>query len=80
MQVVFDAGENGTSFDQIIADSKTYYEARFAGTTPLADKTAALAAVEEAILQLASVENIIIDLAEALSLSAIDTDAIGETD
>lgn len=83
MQIVYDAGEraeNPKSFDDIIADSEAYYDAVANNVTPLPAKSAELIAIETAISELAKVENIIIDVKDALELVAVDPDNIGETD
>ena len=76
MKVIFDAGESGgKSFDQIIQDSENYY------TDPaVTEKSTELKAVESALDELAKIEAIIIDISEALSLTEVDGDAIGEAD
>ncbi|HEY9034009.1 MAG TPA: imelysin family protein [Pseudomonadales bacterium] len=79
MEIVYQAGENGTSFDDIIAESRDYYDSEESGGTPAA-KSAALVAVEALIARLADIEQTVLDISEALSLAAVDPDAIGETD
>ncbi len=76
MQIVYDAGEAtpGKSFDQIITDSQEFYE------NTVAERSAELIAVEAAISELAKIEAIILDVKDALSLVAVNADAIGETD
>ena len=77
MQSIYDAGERSVSpksFDQIIMDSEQFY------TDVVNEKSAELVAVESALNELAQIENIVLEISEALSLVAVDSDAIGETD
>ncbi len=77
MKKIYDAGERvgdtRKSFDQIIEDSFKTYEKE-------AEKTPELVAVESTLVNLAKIEFLIVELVEVMSLDAVDTDEIGETD
>lgn len=76
MQVVFDAGEDGSkTFDDIISDSESAYDNPGDGV-----RSAELIAIEEAIVGLSEIEEITKDIAEAESIVGFDSEETGETD